>query len=399
MKRLLMIDPPFPRPKKSPNHKNSLPIGLLKIGSYYESMGWDVTLCQLGLSMNHIDGEFDKIIVTSLFTYWSKYVIEAVEWAKEHYPSTFIEVGGIWASLMPKECKELTGADNVFIGVMEEAEAFEPNYELLSHPIDYQILHTSRGCQRRCKPCGVYCIEPQQSFISSIKDKVHKRKLVFYDNNLLNNPYIEDILRELIILKRKRLILHCESQSGFDGRILRKKPYLAKMLNDAGFVYPKIAWDGNVKSYRKRKEEIDILINAGYKKADISIFMLTNYEQTYSELEFKRMYCFKWSVQITPCRFIPLNQLSDNFIMKRKNQTNDDYFIHPNWTDAEVKQYNRNIRRHNMVIRFRSPYHSKSVEYKILPVELHKEVRYMKYSEVIHKIDDAWNPAEFTFVE
>lgn len=250
-----MIDPPFPHPRKSVNHQDILPVGLLKIGSYYQSLGWDVRLQRLSES-DDPPTEFtpSMIKVTSLYSYYSEYVKEAVDWAREHFPNVPVEVGGIFASLQPKLCKEVTGCDSVYVGVMEEAEEFLPNFSLLSEEPSFQVLHTSRGCNRRCKVCGVNCIEPQHTYISSIKDKVRKRKLVFYDNNLLANPYIEDILRELILLKRQRKILHCESQSGFDGRILRKKPYLAKMLKESGFVYPKIAWDGSVKSWKKRKE-------------------------------------------------------------------------------------------------------------------------------------------------
>ena len=126
-----------------------------------------------------------------------------------------VEVGGVFASLQPQLCREVTGCDSVHIGVVDEAEDHIPDFSLLSKDIDFQVMHTSRGCLRRCKACGVYLCEPKHSFVSTIKDKVVKRKLVFYDNNLLANPYIEDILRELILLKRQKRILHCESQSGF----------------------------------------------------------------------------------------------------------------------------------------------------------------------------------------
>lgn len=399
MKKLLMIDPNFPHPKKSVNHQDILPTGLLKIGSYYQSLGYDVRLHRLSESEDPPYGfKPTKIIITSLFTYWSEYVKDAVDWAREHYDVP-IEVGGIFASLQPKLCKEVTGCDSVYVGVMEEAESFRPNYSLLSEEPDFQIVHTSRGCQRRCKPCGVYCIEPQQSFKSTIKDEIFKKKIVFYDNNLLANPNIEDILRELVLLKRKRKILHCESQSGFDGRILRKKPYLAKMLKESGFVYPKIAWDGSVKSWRNREKEIGILVDAGYRKEHISVFMLSNYEQRFDELEWKRMYCWSWGVQVNPCRFRPLDQLFDHFSGGKKNQTNDDYFIHPNWTDKEIKQFNRNVRRHNMNIRFRTKFYSPSIEFRKISKEKQKEIKYMKYSEVIRHLDDAWNPAQYQGVE
>ena len=59
----------------------------------------------------------DEIWITSLFTYWSKYVKEAVSYHKEFFPKAKVVVGGIYASLMPEHCKEYTGCDEVCIGV------------------------------------------------------------------------------------------------------------------------------------------------------------------------------------------------------------------------------------------------------------------------------------------
>ena len=205
MKKLLMIDPAFPHPPKSKNHQNVLPIPLLKIGALYQDHGWDVKLIRLSENSDPIDYNPTEIKITSLFTYWSKYVIDAVEWARKYYPDVPIEVGGIWASLMPDKCKELTGAD-VYVGIHPEAEKYEADYSFLSEEPNFQILHTQRGCHRRCETCGVYCIEPELKFRKSIKDLIHKEKVIFYDNNFLLNPYAERILTELIILKRKKEI-------------------------------------------------------------------------------------------------------------------------------------------------------------------------------------------------
>lgn len=399
MKKLLMIDPKFPRANRSVNHKDIIPIGLLKIGAYYQDNGWEVKLLRLIESDEPLDYDPDKIIVTSLFTYWSEYVIKAVEFAREHYPDTLIEVGGIWASLMPKECKELTGADIVYEGVHIGAEQYEADYSLLSEEIDFQILHTQRGCHRRCSTCGVYCIEPHLEFVDSIKDKVHKEKLVFYDNNMLLNPHIEKILKELIILKKKRIIKTCECQSGFDGRILRQKPYLAKMLKKAGFIFPKIAWDGHYRSWKTREKEINILKDAGYYSRNIGVFFLENYEIPYEELERKRLKCYEWKVQVIQCRYRPLDQLYDHFNGRRKHQTNEDYYIHPNWTHKELKRFNRNIKCHNICVRFNTKFHSNKMEYNKVSEELARKVRYMEYEEAKEYLDDVWNPAEFQKVE
>ena len=251
--KILLVEPNFPISPKSKNHKNFLPIGLLKIASYLRSKDIKVTLFR-GIPKNSTDcSELEKfspseIWITSLFTYWAEYVIDTVAYYKERFPQSKIIVGGIYASLFSKkQVIQFTGCDEVYQGVIPEAEKCFPAYDLLKnanpHPIDYQIIHSSRGCKRHCDFCGTWKIEPEFIPKRSIKKEIKYDKLVFYDNNFFMNPYIEDILDELIGLKKERKIKWCESQSGFDGRILLEKPHLAIKIKKAGFRYPRIAWD------------------------------------------------------------------------------------------------------------------------------------------------------------
>lgn len=131
-------------------------------------------------------------MITSLFTYWARHVKECVSYYQGLYPNAEIVVGGIYASLMPEHCKKYTGCDEVFVGVHEGAEKSFPAYDLIEnnpHPLDYQIVRTSRGCIRNCEFCGVRKIEPCFKVKNSIKDKIKHRKIVFYDDSLLANPH------------------------------------------------------------------------------------------------------------------------------------------------------------------------------------------------------------------
>jgi len=224
-KRILLVEPDFPIPPKSKNHKNFLPIGLLKIASYLRLKGFKVKLAR-GIpkritEIYILNFNPQEVWITSLFTYWAEYVKDAVRYYKRLFPDAKIVVGGIYASLMPDHCKKFTGCDEVKKGVLQEAEKCSPAYDLIRnanpHPIDYQIIHASRGCIRDCNFCGVKEIEPKFDPESSIKDKIKKKKVVFYDNNFLANPNIEIILRELVDLKTIKTILWCDTQSGFDG--------------------------------------------------------------------------------------------------------------------------------------------------------------------------------------
>ena len=411
IKNVLLVEPNFPIPNKSRNHSNFLPIGLLKISAYLKTKNINVKLIRFEENKDEDYGqttlisteknEFkpDLICVTSIFTYWSKYVKNAVFYYKNKFKNTPILVGGVYASLMPEHCKKYTKCSDVIQGPIPEVENLIPDYSLVD--VDYQIIHTSRGCIRKCGFCGTYIIEPDWVCKKSIKDEIIKKKLVFYDNNLLANQYIEDILKELIELKKEKKISYLESQSGFDGRILRKKPRLAKMLKDAGFKNPKIAWDYGVKQAPKIKEQIDLHIDAGFTAKEISVFMIYNYEPAYEEMEQKRVKCAEWGVQITDCRYRPLDATDDNYSSFKRNQTSEDYYIHEEcgWTDTKVRKFRRNIRRHNICMRHEVDYHSTILERKQVPQEDAKKYREMKFKEIKEKyseeLPDAWCPLDF----
>ena len=390
--KVLLVEPNFPIPKKSKNHKNFLPIGLLKLHDYYKSKGHGTKLVRGNENKRKIGTRFkpDQILITSLFTYWSKYVWETVAYYRNNYPNAKIIIGGIYASLMGddqefrKKLRKYKAS--VHFGVHKGAEKYAKtntlNYSILSNPspVDYQIIHTSRGCVRHCDFCGTWKIEPNFQAKNNIKGEIEHRKLVFYDNNLLMNPYIENIFSELIELKKQKEILWCESQSGFDGRKLQEIPHLGELIKKAGFRYPRIAWDWGYKEFRTIKKQLDILINAGYGPKDIFVFMLYNWNIPFEEMEKKRIKCWEWGIQIADCRYRPLNQLFDNYNSRKSVQTNKDYYIHreAGWTDILVKQFRKNIRRQNICLRHGFPFYSKSFEHKSFGKETTKKVKDLK---------------------
>jgi hypothetical protein len=400
---ILLVEPHFPIPAKSKNHKNFLPIGLLKLYDYYKSIGYNPKLVRGNKGKEEIGQRFRprQIMVTSLFTYWSEYVKASIEHYKKLFPKAEIIVGGIYASLMPNHCKEYTGCDEVFVGIHEKAEGYASknhlSYKILDnpHPIDFQIIHASRGCVRKCRFCGTWKIEPQLIFKKSVKEEICSKKLIFYDNNLLENPFIENILNEIIQERENRNFIICESQSGFDGRVLLSKPHLAILLKKAGFINPRIAWDWGFSYYKEIKSQIDVLKDAGYRNNEIYVFMVYNWDLPFKEMEKKRVKCWEWKVQIADCRFRPLDQVFDNYD-PRKVQTDKDYFIHKNWSDQEVKQFRRNVRRHNICIRQSKSFHSKLLEHQRISKKTARLCSRLSENEVLKIIPDAWYPSKLT---
>jgi len=360
MSSILLVDPNPLTLRKSRNHSNFPPIGLLKIATYLRDNGHKVKITKgTRKDINKLTREIipEEIWITSLFTYWAKYVREAVRSYREMFPSAWIKVGGIYASLLPSsDVKEYTGCDEVHQGVIPEVEE-----HIMSHPLayelcrhtDFQIVHASRGCPRKCPFCGTWKIEPEFKPKSSIRDEIQLPGVVFYDNNFLMNPHVENILDELVGLRRERKVKWVESQSGLDGRVLLKKPNLARMMKEAGFRYPRIAWDWGYEQNHYIERQIDVLIKAGYKSRGIFVFMLYNWQIPFEEMERKRIKCWEWQVQIADCRFRPLNQLIDEYRPRSTGQTFEDYFISEGWDDALVKQFRRNVRRQNICVRMR----------------------------------------------
>ena len=355
MMRILLVEPRWPTRRKSKNHNGFLPIGLLKLASYHRKKGAEVALAKgpdtpLGFVP-------DRILVTSLFTYWAEPVREVVQHYKALFPSARVTVGGIYASLMPEHCKSFTGCDEVFVGVHSAAEKLRPAYDLVE--TDLQIIHASRGCLRHCSFCGTWLLEPDFVPKRTIKKEIVKSRVLFYDNNFLANPHIDIILDELTAARVDGKPVRCESQSGLDGRILLKRPELAVNLKRARFEYPRIAWDGPFHERGLIEEQILILRAAGFREKDTYVFMVYNWDLPFEEMERKRLQCAEWGVQVADCRFRPLDQISDRYkpgAPGAVSQSRDEYYIHPKWSDLQVRQFRRNVREQNITIRLGRAY-------------------------------------------
>lgn len=383
-KKALLVEPNFPYPRK--RAKDYQPIGLLKISTYLKKQGITTQL----MTKDQIIPNYqpDIIFITSIFTYWSQSVQQTTQLLRETYPNTPIIIGGVYASLMPEHCQKTCTPDDIITGIIPETENLKPDYSLLG--TDYQVIHSTRGCIRKCTNCGVYKVEPQWTCKKSIKNELVKRKILFYDNNILANTHIEDLLNELIWLKKLGQITTIESQSGFDARILVKKPHLAKMLKQAGFTNIRIAWDGPYKTGKIIKKAIKLLTDAGYTSNKIQIFMLFNYTLPYEELEKKRVKCYEWKVVITDCRYVPLNAPTDNYNPRKRKQTPEEYHIHKGWTDQLIRKFKRNIRKHNICVRYKFQYHTTTLE-----KNQNKKYDKLTYEEAQKKYPDAWNPAQY----
>lgn len=403
--KLLLVEPKFPIPAKSKNHKDFLPIGLLKIASYQKSIGNKVIILRGNLDKKLIIKKLkfsspDEIWVTTLFTYWSEYVKESVQHYRSLFPKSKIIVGGVYATLMPEHCKKNTGCNEIFNGTINEVEEYTANnkldYSLLrlhnSKKLDYQIVHSSRGCFRECEFCGTWKVEPVIKNKISIKKEICSNRVVFYDNQMFTNPHLKELLQELAILKYKGKPIRYESQSGFDARLLT--PEYAKLIKSARFDDMRIAWDWGLEMGSTIKKALDMLVEAGYKSDEIYVFMIYNWLIDFETMEKKRTECWNLKTQIADCRFRPLDQTFDKYNSQVKNQNRDHYYIHPNWTDAQIRQFRRNVRKQNICVRMGFPFHSNTLERMRVSKKKYKEFKKMTRKQIKKMLPDAWFPDE-----
>jgi len=121
--------------------------------------------------------------------------------------------------------------------------------------------------------------------------------------------------------------------------------------------------------------------------------MIFNWNIPFFEMERKRFKCREWRVQVTDCRYRPVSQLYDNF-NSRIPQSSEDYFIHPKWSDAEVKQFRRNIRRQNICVRHGFRFYSSLLERKRVSKKLSMELRSLSKKVILKRVPDVWFPDE-----
>lgn len=195
---------------------------------------------------------------------------------------------------------------------------------------DYQVTKLSKGCPHNCQYCFSENFKPVNMPVG-----FNRNRVLFVDENILAHP---DLITMLENFNKKRVngkVIYFEAICGFDIRLLDIDKAFA--LKYSRFIKPRIAWDGGIKNHESVKHALDILISAGYRASDISVFMLTNYKISYGDCLHKLEYINKYGVKINDCSY---NCCHDAPIP---------YY----WTMWEIKDFRRKARKHNQLINFR----------------------------------------------
>jgi hypothetical protein len=165
---------------------------------------------------------FDKVGITTLFTFYWDITIYTINFAKQLCKSkNDVMVGGIMSTLLPNEVYEATGI-HPHEGLLDKPGAIDPGDNLIIDrlPLDYSILeeidyvypasnayfaYMTRGCVNKCKFCAVPRLEPEYCDYISLKEQIKitnerfgtQRDLLLLDNNVLASKCYEQIIDEI----------------------------------------------------------------------------------------------------------------------------------------------------------------------------------------------------------
>ena len=182
-----------------------------KSGAYFDTPRWD------------------KVCVTTLFTFYWDITIKTIEFAKKicKDPLKNVMVGGVLASVVPQAVKNATGIEPhvgcLNVTKLKGDKPLRTPYRdtvIDALPLDYSILeevdyrypatdayfsYTTRGCVNKCPFCAVPILEPEYQDYIPIKKRIDwtterfgaQRHLLLLDNNVFASKSFDNIIDEI----------------------------------------------------------------------------------------------------------------------------------------------------------------------------------------------------------
>lgn len=240
MRNILLVEPGYK--SKYP------PLGLMKIAAYHKRLGDRVAFVK-GCVPKMRSERWDRVYVSSLFTYYWKDTVKAIEFYQESVPRrSDVIVGGVLATLL-KDDLELATGSTVKPGLLDTPGVLDPGDKIKIDTLtpDYSILneanHTyklqnsylgyaTRGCPNRCSFCAVHKIEPIFNGYFPLRRQIQlieelygeKQDLILMDNNVLASERFRDIIQDIKALGFKKGATY--SYRNKTGRICTRNRYV-----------------------------------------------------------------------------------------------------------------------------------------------------------------------------
>jgi hypothetical protein len=167
--------------------------------------------------------EWDRVMVTTLFTFYWNITIETILFAKKLVKKGgMLMVGGVLATIQADEIEKATGV-KPHKGLLNiPGQLDEGDDKIIDNlPLDYSILdeiaykypmnnayygYTTRGCVRKCAFCAVPILEPEYNAYIPLKGRIglvretygDQKDLLLMDNNILASKKLPVIIQDII---------------------------------------------------------------------------------------------------------------------------------------------------------------------------------------------------------
>lgn len=294
------------------------PLGLMKLARFHKQRGDEVHFVS-GIDRSIMpDGDrfepeklWDRVYITTLFTFHFDKVVETINYYKEAVGGTTgkVFVGGVMASMMPKEVFEATGIYPIFgslnspkqIGLdgNENIDLLPPDYSILDSRVyginDTYYWYASRGCVLKCAWCAVPKIEPVYEQYYEIKNVMYKlredfgdkKHLKLMDNNIMASDDLSKTVADLLELGYGRGNPKGRSidfNQGLDATYFTEEKL--KIFSQLNISPVRIAFD-RVSELPNYRRAVELAYKYGF--TDFSNYMLYNWKDTPEDL-FRRIH-------------------------------------------------------------------------------------------------------------
>ena len=321
--RILLVEP-----KSNTSYP---PMGLMKISRYHKLLGDEVKYVS-GINKKDARQFWDKIYVTSVFTYDYKNLIKTIRlYSGNLFNFDNMIVGGVAATLLADKIGKETGVKvhrgllNYHDEKLEKIARQLPEYSYLiaagcsidNLPPDYSVvngnskyskitdnsffLYTTKGCPNKCAFCAVKKLEPIyinyipiKERIQILRDEIGDRPgLLLLDNNIAaSNSYFKIINEigecgygadeKMAYQKNGRMNYRqrfVDFNQGVDLRLLDKEKM--KALATIAIEPLRLAFE-DIKLKKEYSEKVFLAISCGIRK--ISNYLLFNFKDKPEEL-------------------------------------------------------------------------------------------------------------------
>ncbi|MFO7731684.1 MAG: cobalamin-dependent protein [Spirochaetia bacterium] len=287
----------------------------------------------------------DMVFITSQMTYWYQGLAEAVQVVRQAHPAVPVVVGGIYATLMPKHCRTVTGADEVILGEglsqlpylfekynLTAAKAPDSNSGVVPALFggretwgDAGVVRLNVGCPFRCTYCASAIIEPR--FLPGEYHQVWEQILymhrtygtvhfAFYDDALLVHK--EKLLLPLLeLVIRSELPLRFYTPNAVHMHFIDRET--ARLMRAAGFQEVRIGYESADEQFHRRQDEkytpdevpgaLEALKAAGFPGESIILYVLAGLpRQRAAEVEATLLQVAPFGVRVSIAEYSPVPQ-------------------------------------------------------------------------------------------